>query len=216
MPIAFACANCGNKLAAQDEQAGQTIECPTCRAALTVPAASVEQTYKLAEPEPPLAESERTRKSRPGPVTDYEAEERRPRARGLLSRGLTRWLACCGGSLLLAMCGVCSGGAFWLYFFNFTGSELVGTWETDPAQTNQAYYHVHISRFGHISLATPNHAESLQGKWRVLSKLDNTYTVEICNPDAKMSAKMEIVVLSNDRIRLGVPTRFGPREFRRM
>jgi len=203
MLIEFSCAACGKELAVAEALAGQQIQCPACQAEATVPAGAQEQGYDLA----PAASPRPFRPSRDRPVSQVAAHttkpDRDPKPPPRLSRGMMTGLVVLACSLILGSCCLGCGGVGWLYFFNFTGSELVGQWETD--RDRQPYGQLKFSRFGHATFIVPSRiATSVTGNWRVASKEGETYTILVW--DSKTTLTIQVTVLGPDRVLLSMGT----------
>jgi phage FluMu protein Com len=203
MLLEFTCTQCGKELSVSGTLAGKKIKCPSCEAVLTVPQATKEETYDVAEPSPATAKSVRGRQKQPNGAVDYSGEERRPPSRHKLSRSMLNLLMALGGALVLGSCCLGCAGAGWLYFFTFPGSELVGTWETDP--NRQPYGQFKFGRFGHATVMAPTYSTSQTGTWRVQSKSGETYTILL--NDAKGSHQITVTMLGPDRIQLVIQGR---------
>jgi hypothetical protein len=217
MAIPIICA-CGKNFHVNDELAGKRIKCPACNAVLLVPLVAPE-VFTLADPEPePIRPG--TRRSRQELAEEDDDEprethrERRKKRQGV--RGFLDVLLFLGTGLLLATCCLGSGIGVWLYFFNFTGSELVGTWETDPPASKDRYGMLRFNRFGDITVMPPGKPVSAKGNWRVLSKKDSTFVVEITNSDGSGKIEAEITMLTRDRIRVVLSQPAGAFELRRV
>jgi hypothetical protein len=123
-----------------------------------------------------------------------------------LSRGTLKLLAVLGGGVVLFCCCATAGVGGWWHFFLFTGNELVGTWENDRSETaREAYVRARFGRTGSMPLAEPSRMVAGQGTWRVLSKQDNVYTLEIANHDGKLKAQAVNTMLDSDRMRFVCP-----------
>jgi hypothetical protein len=202
MLLELSCTACGKQLSVSDKLAGRKIKCPACEAVLTVPQAVEDDAYQLAESAPP-PKPRPSKKGPSRPPCQNENQDQRLQNKPKLSRGMVKWLIFLGGGIVLGFCCLGFCGAGWLYFWHFPGSELVGTWETDPSVANDRYGQLRFDRFGHTTVVAPNQLGQT-GTWRVLSKKDDTYTIQVTNLDGKKSMQMEITMITNDRIRLSI------------
>jgi hypothetical protein len=204
MTIAFSCPHCGKSLKVKDELAGKKIKCPGCQALATVPTAEEEDTAAYAVATQVDTKTPSVEEQGLAATLDDAGSprSRKGKKKAAPSRGALKLLALLSGGALLLSCCVAAALGGWLYFFHFTGHELVGTWENDrSASGTQAYVRARFDRTGHITLAEPKRMMAGLGTWRVLSKKDNVYTLEIANPDGKLKARAEITMLSDDRMR---------------
>jgi hypothetical protein len=202
MPITVRC-DCGKEMSLKEELAGKKVRCPACQNVVAVPAATEEETFKMVEPESaPAPVKTKKRRGRDESLEEIGDEARRRRRMSDKSSGMVRLAAMLGGGLVLAVCCLGCGVGGWLYFFNFTGNELVGTWETDTQTTKDRYAQIRFTRFGNITVAAPNYPTSVTGNWRVVSRNDKTYTIEVSNSDGSGKLLLDITMLTNDRIRV--------------
>ena len=78
MPVTFPCP-CGNTLRVNDDLAGRRVRCPTCQAAVAVPAAEPPPAFEVVDgpvnPPPPAARA----KARPVAPPEFEAADDTPR-----------------------------------------------------------------------------------------------------------------------------------------
>jgi hypothetical protein len=205
MPIAVSCRQCGKTLSAPDQLAGKKVRCPACQAVLVVPSPLAEETFKVADVEPePVKRQPRRVPDEPDEDEDEDKQEERRggKKRGERARGCLDVLVfLVAGTMLLTCCA--GGGVFvWFRFYNFTGQELVGTWETDPPNTKDRYGLLRFNRFGDITVMPPGKPISAKGNWRVVDKKDKTFYVEITNEDGSGKIDVEITLLTPDRMRV--------------
>jgi hypothetical protein len=204
MPIAVSCRRCGKTLTVGDQLAGKKVQCPACQAVLVVPSPVAKETFKLADVEPEPVQR-KPRRFRDEPEEDEQKERRDGKKRGKGARGCLNVLVFLATGILL-LTGCAGGGVFvWFRFYNFTGHELVGTWETDPPNTKDRYGLLRFNRFGDITVMPPGKPISAKGNWRVVDKKDKTFYVEITNEDGSGKIDVEITLLTPDRIRVVLP-----------
>jgi hypothetical protein len=203
MTLTFSCPGCGKQLKLGEELAGKNIKCLGCQAEGQVPAApeAAALSYALAD-----------NRAAKVPSLAEQGLVRGKKKRSSVWPGTTKMLVLLGAVLVLPPCCATCGVGGWWYFFNFQGSELVGTWETESSAKDH-YAQVRFSRFGHITIVAPGLPVGVTGNWRVLSKTGSTYTIDVYDEYGQIN--ITITMLSDHRILLVVP-RSMPVELRRM